>query len=698
MLALAALVSCADASANTPGETYIIPAATLEELTPSNGWPAKEQASDWTRSLGGPTSNRYANSTQITRENVSRLQVAWTYRSGDGPGNVQCSPIIVGSALFTATSGHHIVRLDAATGREQWRFKPEKSGNRLEDLPARRGLIRWAGGQGAGPRLFVTAGNWIYALDPETGNPIPSFGTDGRTPLPMGAGATGAVWQQVLVVPGFDGDVFGYDAADGRMLWRFHTIPRPGEFGHDTWTGQESGANSWGGLSLDESRGIVYVATGSPKPNFVGTGHLGQNLFSNCIIALEAATGKRLWHFQEIAHDIWDMDIPAPPNLVTVQREGRSFDAVAQVTKLGNTLLLDRLTGKPLFNIQMRRAPASTLPGEETWPYQPDIELPQPFSKQAFDRADITDRTPEATAHIEYLLARANMGWFQPFELARPTAFFGVLGGAEWTGAAFDPATNRLYVSANHMPYIVTVFRDDDPPPSTKPTRGHQLYNQLACVACHGANLKGTAMVPPLRGLRHHSSDAAVTDILKNGRNGMPPAPPMSDADRQSLLDYLFARDREATTPETDSKPRYSFNGYNRMLDHEGYPGSKPPWGTLNCINLNTGRLEWRIPLGEFEELAARGVPKTGTLNMGGAMVTAGGLVFCSGTSDRKIRAFDSSSGRELWSHTLPFHGTAPPASYEINGRQYIVLPATGGGKLGGPTGDTLVAFALPGN
>ena len=340
------------------GDYQTIPAARTDELTPANGWPALDHYRDWSRSLGGPTSNRFSTLDQITPENVTRLEVAWTYRSKDGAGNLQSNPIVVDGVMFAPTAGHAIVALDAATGIERWRYRPEKQSNRLEDLPARRGLIYWRGTDAVGPRLIFSTGNWVYSLDPKTGRPIESFGREGRAELPTGAGVTGAVWKDTLVVPGFARDVFGYDVVTGALRWRFHTMPQPGEFGADTWRGRESGANCWGGMALDESRGIAFVATGSPKPNFDGTGHLGDNLFANCVIAIDVATGRRIWHFQEIRHDIWDLDIPAPPNLVTITRDGKKYDAVAQVTKMGNTLLLDRATGKPLFPFRLRRAPA----------------------------------------------------------------------------------------------------------------------------------------------------------------------------------------------------------------------------------------------------------------------------------------------------------------------------------------------------
>lgn len=674
---------------------FTIPAADPEELTRANGWPTRDDYRGWSRSLGGPTSNRYSSLTQIDRANVGRLAVAWTYHSGDGNGNLQCNPIFVDGVMYAPTGGGHVVAVDAATGKEMWSYQPEKQGTRLEDAPARRGLLYWPGDASGGARILFTCGDWIYAVDPKTGQPVASFGKAGRTELPMGGTVGGAVWQHVLVIPGFRGDVFGYDVITGAELWRFHTIPQPGEPGAETWRTREVGANCWGGMALDERRGIAYVSTGSPKPNFVGPGHLGDNLFGNCLIALEAGTGKRLWHFQEIRHDIWDLDLPAPPNLVTVRSHGRLVDAVAQVSKIGNTLLLDRVTGEPLYPFRLKRAPKSNLPGEEAAEFQPDVQTPEPFARQIFTRDQITERTPEAHAAIEQLLSRAKMGWFAPFDVARGTAYYGLHGGAEWTGASFDPQRHRLYISGNTIPWMVTVFRDDDAPPVKPPSPGEQIFQPM-CAPCHGPDLRGVGVAPPLRGLRHRLSEEQVKEILHHGRNLMPPPPPLTAEQETQLLDFLFVRDRPQPPEDPRAPPRYSFGGYVKVLDPEGYPGCKPPWGTLTCLDLDRGKIAWQVPLGEYPELTAKGVAKTGTENFGGAMVTAGGLVFASGTRDNQIRAFDADSGTELWSAPLPLHATAPPASYEAQGRQFVVVPATGGGKLGGPTGDAWVAFALP--
>jgi quinoprotein glucose dehydrogenase len=427
--------------------------------------------------------------------------------------------------------------------------------------------------------------------------------------------------------------------------------------------------------------------------------HRGQNLFCNCLIALDARTGSRLWHFQEIRHDIWDLDIPSPPNLGTITRDGKRVDVVTAVTKIGNTLLLDRVTGKPIFPFRLRRAPASDLRGEVTSPYQPDLELPERFSKQEFTAADLTDRTEEAADFALTRFKSATTGWFRPGSEGRANLFFNIDGGAEWTGACIDPDTSRLYVSANHIGWLISIFRNDDPPddPSLPRTRGQTVF-ETTCASCHATNRLGIGVAPPLRGMRHRLTDAEVTNQVRTGRNGMPaiPADQLSEPDLKALLDYLMLRDRPmpATNPPTQ-RPVYSFAGYPRFFDDEGYPANKPPWGTLNCLDLNTGRLLWKVPLGEFPELTAQGVPKTGTENYGGAIVTAGGLVFCAGTRDRKIRAFDKDTGAELWSATLPWVGNAPPATYQVDGRQFIVIPATGS-KLESQRGDAYVAFALP--
>jgi quinoprotein glucose dehydrogenase len=676
-----------------------IPAAEDSELTPANGFPKRDTYLSWTRSHGDNGGTRYSALDQINRQNVKSLQVAWTYHSKDGMDNIQCNPIVVNGRMYAPTPGKFIACVDAETGKELWRFKPA-------GRPAFRGLVYWPGTGQAASRVMFCAGPYLYALDPVTGKPIDSFGEQGKTRLPgntqgdFGAAtAAPATFQNIIVVPGFEKDVWGFDISTGRHLWTFHTVPQPGEFGYDTWDRPEAyGANCWGGMAMDEVRGIAFITTGSPKPNFIGVGHRGQNLFANCVIAIDARTGKRLWHFQEIRHDIWDLDIPAPPNLGTIFRDGKRVDVVTAVTKIGNTLLLDRVSGKPIYPFRLRRAPASTLRGEETWPYQPDPELPEPFSKQEYKLEDLTSRTEEAADNALTRFKSATTGFFRPCGEGKPNLYFGIDGGAEWTGACIDQETGRLYVTANHIGWIISLFRNDDPPddPSLPPTKGRLVYEQT-CAQCHATNRLGIGVAPPLRGLRQRLTDSAVLEQLKTGKNGMPAQTNLSSGDVAALLDFLMLRDRRAPVANIKTeRPMYNSTGYPKFYDYEGYPANKPPWGTLNCIDLNTGKLVWKKPLGEYPELTAQGEKITGTENYGGAIVTAGGLVFCSGTRDHKIRAFDKETGEELWSTKLPWVGNAPPASYAVNGKQYIVIAATGANKLGTPYGDAYVAFALP--
>jgi quinoprotein glucose dehydrogenase len=703
-LALAAAAAAAApvddpvARAALPPEVTL-PAAPAAELTPTNGRPRAETMRTWSVSHGDAGARRYSALTQINRDNVHRLAVAWTYRSGDGARNLQANPIVVDGVLYGPTAGRAIVALDAATGAERWRHQvetPARPG--LEDAPARRGLVHWPGPDGRSPRIVFASGNWVYALDAATGRPVPTFGENGRTPLPTGGTAVGVIHRDTYIVPGLWGDLYAFDLATGRQLWRFHTIPRAGEFGADTWRGPaREGAHPWGGVALDEDRGIAYLAVGAARPDFIGVDRLGDNLFSNCLVALDARTGRRLWHFQNVRHDLWDLDNPAPPNLVTVEREGRRVDAVACVAKDGTTLLLDRVTGAPLFPFRLRRAPVSTLPGEVTASYQPFPALPEPLSSPEVRLEDLTDRTPEARAFVLRQVQRSTFGWYEPPKLGVPMLYRSSRGGPEWTGAAVDVPTGRLYVTTNHLIGLATVHLSDEQErdPRFPPSRGEQVY-ALHCAACHGDRRQGLAMVPSLVGLRHRRTDAEIVALLRTGGNGMPPFPLLGGEDRAALLDFLQRRNQPPPAPAARRAARYFAVGYKFVTDHEGYPGAKPPWGQLQCLDLNTGRILWRRPLGIYPELVAQGLPPTGTQNFGGPTVTAAGLVFVAGTRDEMIRAFDADTGDELWSARLPFGGYAPPTVYEAGGRQFVVIAATGGGKMGTAEGDAYVAFALP--
>lgn len=706
ILALPAMASAAasdDAKARAAlPEFQTIPAARPDELTSALAV-RPEPFRGWTRSQGDNGARRYSSLTEINRSNVKRLEVAWTFHSKDGAANVQCTPIVVDGVLYAPTPGRAMVALDAATGIEKWRIQTGQPGRiRLEDAPARRGLVFWPGTREDVPRILFGAGDWIYAVDPKTGRPTPGFGEDGRVPIATGATVSGAVYQHVFVTAGLFGDVYGYDVRTGKSLWRFHSVAREGEFGAETWNGPQSGANGWSGLSIDDQRGIAFIALGAPRPDMVGVGRLGDNLFGDCVLALDVLTGRRLWHFQNVRHDIWDLDVCAPPNLVTIVRDGRRVDAVTGLSKAGTLLLLDRVSGKPIFPFRLRRAPVSTLPGERTAPYQPDPELPEQISRMEFNPADLTTRTPEAHAFALKIVEHSNHGFYAPFAEGKPTLFIGSRGGAEWSGAAVDVPTGRLYVTSNRWVSKITVIRNDERDLGSDATPGAKHY-ALHCASCHGPKREGMGMVPPLFALKTRMTDGDVLELLKTGRGLMPVNNILTDSEKKDLLDFLFRRNQPPARSagkggkSANAAPQYVFDGFQFLTDHEGYPGINPPWGLLNCYDLNTGKVLWRVPLGELEELTRQGVPKTGSQNLGGATVTAGGLVFCAGTEDEKIRAFDADTGEELWSAKLPFAGTAAPAVYESGGRQFVVITSTGGGRVGGKSGpgDAYVAFAL---
>ncbi len=421
------MAACLLLTGSSPVDYRTIPPGA--QLTPASGVETIGTSSDWGRSNGDNASSRYSKLKQIDRTNVGRLQVAWIYHSGDGKGNIEANPVIVHGTLYAPTPGRAVVAVDAVTGREIWRFLPE-------GRPAFRGLAYWPGDGVHPARLYFPSGDWLYAVDAATGKPVESFGQSGR--VTARATVAPAIYESVIVLPCWN-MVKAFDLLTGKTLWTFDLIPPSGEFGNDTWTGPGYGANCWGGLALDSARGIAYISTGSPHPNYLGMHHRGDNFFANCVVAMRVKTGERLWHFQEIRHDIWDLDIPAAPNLVTVTRNGRKYDAVAQVTKIGNTLLLDRVTGQPLFPFRLRRAPASGLPGEETSQWQPDVQLPEPFAPQEFLRSDVTDISPESRSYVLSKIEHSSFGWFAPFEDNKPLVFYGMHGGAEWTGACVRP-------------------------------------------------------------------------------------------------------------------------------------------------------------------------------------------------------------------------------------------------------------------
>ena len=671
------------------------------------------ESRDWPAYGGSWENQHYSPLTQINKSNVKQLQVAWSYDTQEVGGVMQTSPIEVNGVLYGISPSQKIFALDAATGQVKWKFDSGVPGTQPD-----RGLAFWSSPDGKDQRVIIGVMNFVYELDASTGQPIASFGNQGRIDLREGLGrdsATGfialtspaVVYKDLLIVggrepevlPALPGDIRAYDVHTGKMRWIFHTIPHPGEFGYDTWPKDAwtytGAANNWTGMSLDEKRGIVFVPTGSAAFDFYGGDRVGDDLFANCEIALNAETGERIWHFQAVKHDIWDRDFPSPPTLVTVQHDGKKFDAVAQTSKQGFVYLFDRQTGTPLFPIEYKKYPASEVPGEAPAAEQPLPTKPAPFARQFLTEDMLTNRTPESHKWaVEEFHRHRNEGQFTPFGVERPTILFpGMDGGAEWGGSAFDPETGLLYVNANDLAWSGRLTEN-----TAEQSSGKGIY-QTQCSVCHGDKRAGAPpVIPSLIGVTDRLGKDAVGDVIRKGRGRMNPFPNLSSEQINAVLDYLATGENEkVSTGPAIPFQRYHFAGYLRIYDPDGYPAVVPPWGTLNAINLNTGEYAWKIPFGEYPELAAQGLKNTGTENYGGPVVTAGGLLFIGATSfDRKLHAYDKSTGQLLWETILPFAGNATPITYQVNGRQYIVIAAGGGKDPKWKSGGVYIAFALP--
>lgn len=687
---------------------------------------------DWRVYHGDSGGSQYSELDQINKANVSQLEVAWVYNSEGGEparwSQIQCNPIIVNNKLYGTSSGLKAFALDAATGKEIWKFDPFKNDD-VGRGGINRGVAYWENSSGSKKRILLTVGPKLFSLDAETGALDADFGENGLVRLDRNLdrenteglevlGTTpGTVYNNLYIIGGrvsegplgAPGHIRAFNIETGEREWIFHTIPRPGEFGADTWPegafDRAGGANSWAGISLDKERGIVFVPTGSPAFDFYAGDRHGKNLFGNSLIALNANTGERIWHFQFVHHDIWDRDLPAPPNLLTVTHDGKEIDAVAQITKSGHVFLFNRDTGEPLFPIEEAEYPPSDLRGEQAWPTQPLPVKPPPFARQQFLEEDVTDISPESHAYVlEKLRKVRSGGQFVPPSVEGTIIFPGFDGGGEWGGAAVDPNSAILYINSNEMPWILTMVDLDSKERMVTSYPGKNIYMTF-CARCHGADMDGGGRdtYPPLVALDIKYSKKDIINQLKTGKGEMPAFPMLSDEQKSDVVDYLFGSHQEnsakfapqATSRRIVPEIPYSHTGYNRFFDKEGYPAVKPPWGTLNAINLNTGEIEWQVPLGEFEDLTAKGIPVTGTENYGGPVATAGGLIFIGATQDEKFRAFDKDNGAVLFETDLPAGGYATPATYEVNGRQYVVI-AAGGGKMRTKSGDAYVAFALP--
>ena len=674
-------------------------------------------AADWPEYLGGPGRNSFSPLDQITTANIARLRVAWEFRSGDA-GQTQCNAIVVDGVLYGSTATNQIFALDAATGRELWRYV--EPGHEFGSN--QRGVTFWAGGDDR--RVLFNVDEWLYAIDARTGKKIATFGDGGRVSLRAALGerakdkwvtcsSPGTIFENLIIMPlrvgelgdSAPGHVQAFDVRTGKLAWVFRTIPSPGEFGHETWPPNAhrnidtGGANCWAGMAIDRARGIVFVPTGSAAPDFWGGARAGDNLFANCLLALDARTGRRLWHFQFVHHDIWDRDLPAPPTLLTLTHGGRRIDAVAQVTKSGHVFLFERVTGAALFPIEEKAVPtAGALEGETPAATQPMPLKPAPFARQAMTEADLNPRAPNHAQLLAEFRAMRRGAWL-PFGREPTLIVPGLQGGAEWGGAAADER-GVLYVNSNELPYVAQLSEVPQAGAGGL-TRGQRLY-MFFCIACHGPEKKGNPAggMPSLVDLATRVPRADTVKLMTTGRNMMPGFTSLSLADREAIAGWLYGDDEHgaAGAPRAESArdPAFEASAYAKFVDRHGYPAQrkfldaagnpaiKPPWGTLNAIDLNTGDYLWKIPLGGSD----------GAENYGGPLVTAGGLVFIAATKDATLRAFDRTSGKLVWQTALPAAAFATPTTYAIGGKQFIVI-ACGGGKLGAPKGDRYVAWAI---
>lgn len=673
---------------------------------------------DWADYLGGADRNHYSTLTQINPQNVANLKVAWTYATPDS-GQMQVNPLIIEGVLYGVTPTVQAFALDAATGKELWTF-----GDKLSSWASTsRGVAYWT--DGTDKRILHTIGSFLYAIDAKTGKSIPSFGDNGRVDLHEGlpsiaknkfiiSNTPGTVFEDLIFMPvrlseGADaapGDIRAFNVKTGKLVWTFHTIPYPNEAGYKTFPPNAykntnvGAANNWAGMAIDKKRGILYVPTGSASYDFYGGARLGANLYANCLLALNARTGKRLWHFQTMHHDIWDRDLPAPPNLITIKKNGKTIDAVAQVTKQGQVFVFDRVTGKPIFPIHEIPAPKSNLKGEVAWISQPVPSKPKPFARQAHtltekDISLFAENRNELIAQLKQYKTQK----FAPPSKEGTVIFPGYDGGAEWGGAAADPKDGIIYVNSNEMAWILKMVETPKQDKLAQLPLGEKVY-QVSCSQCHGAERKGNPQsnFPSLIDIGKRLDRPAIQKIITNGKGMMPGQNMLSATEKQAVVDFLLGLEKKEVSSNNNATKEmipylpYKSTGYNKFLDSKGHPAISPPWGTLNAINLNTGEYIWQIPLGNEPNLAEKG---TGTENYGGPVVTASGLLFIAATKDGMFRAFDKYTGKLLWETTLPAAAFATPATYQINGKQYIVL-ACGGTKLGTKKGNQYVAFALP--
>jgi quinoprotein glucose dehydrogenase len=691
---------------------------------------------EWRSVNGNSTGNKYSSLKQLDTSNVQELKVAWTYHTGDadtaGHSQIQCNAIVVNGTIYGTSPQLKLFALNAETGREKWVYQPfdstagaKKVNFNLNNI---RGVAYWTDGAGD-ERIFYTAGSWLLAIDAKTGKAIESFGEKGKVDLRDGLGvdardlfvtATSAatVYKDLLLtgtrvsesMDAAPGHIRAYNVRTGKQEWIFHTIPYPGETGYETWEDKNAwkmtgGANNWMGMIIDQKTGIAYVPLGSASMDFYGGKKRGADLFADCLVALDANTGKRIWHFQYIHHDTWDWDPSSAPVLLTVKHNGEDVEAVAQTTKTGFVFLFNRQTGEPLFPVVETPVDTTTdLPGEKLWPTQPIPQKPAPFVRQIFTEKDINPwLSPDEYADVKARLAGYRTGrMFMPQSKEGTIVFPGFDGGAEWGGPAVDPSDATLFVNANEMAWILQMIDVDNKSKLNENnlTAGERLFTQN-CVSCHGADRKGSGNYPAILDENKKMDKDQFVRFISAGRRMMPAFTFLKPEDKEAIASYVLdiksdqkkPYHRELSDLEKFRQVPYTISGYNKFLSKSGLPSLAPPWGTLTAIDLKSGEVKWKTVLGDNDSAFADR-PQGGTENYGGPAITAGGLLFIAATRDAKFRAFNKRTGKLLWETRLPYAGFATPSVYEVNGKQYVII-ACGGGKLHTMSGDSYVAFVI---
>jgi quinoprotein glucose dehydrogenase len=688
---------------------------------------------NWKSYRGNDGISAYSGLDQINTENVNQLEVAWTFRTHDTVGNssMQCNPLIIDGIFYGVSPRQKTFALDAKTGKQLWMFDPYPKSTTYSG--ATRGLAYYENGDDR--RLFMCASYKLFSLDAKTGKQNMNFGDSGFVDLRKGLRndneiekysvqntSPGVVYKDMIIVGSSMGETYtdmpgnirAFDINTGKLRWVFNTIPRPGEPGYDTWPADNyknaAGCNAWSGFSVDRKRGMLFAATGSPGFDFHGGNRKGANLYANSVIALDAETGKYKWHFQVSHHDMWDYDLPTPPILVTIKKDGKAVDAVVQLSKQGWIMVFDRDSGKPVFPIEERQVAVSRMSDEFSYPTQPFPLKPAPLARHHFDTSLVTDISKESHDYVMNEISQYSFGdIYHPQDTQGIVQVPGFRGGSEWSGGAFDPETNIMFIGANDIPNVVKLIElkkeDEDEIYKLPVLKAGEKVFQNNCAPCHGIDRKGIDPFPSLINIAGKLSPSQAFEIVEKGRDKMPSFVNLSLPQREAVVAYLFnLKNRKLTRVEaTKSKDtasnkykQYRIKGYTQLKDQFGYPGIKPPWGTLNAVDLSTGEYVWKRTLGQYPELIAKGIPETGTQLFGGGVVTAGGLIFIAASRDEKFRAIDKKDGKILWEFQLPVGGYATPATYEVDGKQYVVIAAGGGGLQATRRGDYYFAFSLP--